>query len=57
MPVVECFRLNGKKNTEVLIRIAYSVKKAKQQAMKVVKAELERKGEKVNEQLDSILGL
>lgn len=57
MPVVECYRLNGKKNTEVLIRIAYSVKKAKQQAMKVVKAELERKGEKVNEQLDSILGL
>ena len=57
MPVVECYRLNAKKNTEVLIRIAYSVKKAKQQAMKVVKAELERKGEKVNEQLDSILGL
>ena len=57
MPVVECYRLNAKKNTEVLIRIAYSVKKAKQQAMKVVKAELERKGEKVNEQLDKILGL
>ena len=57
MPVVECYRLNGKKNTDVLIRIAYSVQKAKQQAMKVVKAELERKGEKVNEQLDSILGL
>ena len=57
MPVVECYRLNAKKNTEVLIRIAYSQKKAKEQAMKVVKQEMERKGEKVNEQLDKILGL
>lgn len=57
MPVVECYRINAKKNTEVLIRVAYSVKKAKQQAMKVVKQELERKGEKVNDQLDELLGL
>lgn len=57
MPVVECFRINEKKNTEVLIRIAYSQKKAKAQALKVVKEEMERKGEKVNEQLDKILGL
>ena len=57
MPVVECFRLNEKKNTEVQIRIAYSQKKAKAQALKVVKEELERKGVKVNEQLDKLLGL
>ena len=49
--------MNAKKNTEVLFRIAYSQKKAKEQAMKVVKQEMERKGEKVNEQLDKILGL
>ncbi len=57
MPVMECYRLNLKKNTEVLVRIAYSQKKAKAQALKAVKEEMERKGEKVNEQLDKILGL
>ncbi|MBQ3914114.1 MAG: hypothetical protein II692_01900 [Paludibacteraceae bacterium] len=57
MPVMECYRLNSKKNTEVLVRIAYSQKKAKAQALKAVKEEMERKGEKVNEQLDKILGL
>ena len=57
MPIMECYRLNSKKNTEVLVRIAYSQKKAKAQALKAVKEEMERKGEKVNEQLDKILGL
>lgn len=57
MPVMECYRLNSKKNTEVLVRIAYSQKKAKAQALKAVKEEMERKGEKVNEQLDKLLGL
>ena len=57
MPVVECHRINAKKNTEVLIRIAYSQKKAKAQALTVVKEEMERKGQKVNEQLDQILGM
>ena len=57
MPVMECYRLNSKKNTEVLVRIAYSQKKAKAQALKAVKEEMERKGEKVKEQLDKILGL
>ena len=57
MPGMECYRLNSKKNTEVLVRIAYSQKKAKAQALKAVKEEMERKGEKVNEQLDKILGL
>ncbi|MBO7545537.1 MAG: hypothetical protein J6T19_02370 [Paludibacteraceae bacterium] len=57
MPVMECYRLNSKKNTEVLVRIAYSQKKAKAQALKAVKEEMERKGQKVNEQLDKILGL
>ena len=57
MPVVECYRLNSKKNTEVLVRIAYSEKKAKAQAMKIVREELERKGVKVSEQLEKILGM
>ena len=57
MPVVECYRLNSKGNTEVQISIAYSQKKAKEQALKVVKEELERKGIKVSEQLEKILGL
>ena len=57
MPVVECYRLNSKKNTEVLVRIAYSEQKAKTQAMKIVREELERKGVKVSEQLEKILGM
>ena len=57
MPVVECYRLNSKKNTEVLVRIAYSEQKAKAQAMKIVREELERKGVKVSEQLEKILGM
>jgi len=57
IPVLECFRINEKKNTEVLVRIAYNSEMARQSAKKALRTALEEKGEKLHEQLDLILGL
>ena len=57
LPVMECFRLNGKNNTEVLMRIAYKGTEAKRVAADAVRKKLDEKGEKLSEQLDKILGL
>ena len=56
IPVIECFRINEKKNTEVLVRIAYNSELALAAAKKAVRAELERKGLNLHEQLDRVLG-
>lgn len=56
IPVIECFRINEKKNTEVLVRIAYNSELALTAAKKAVRAELERKGLNLHEQLDRVLG-
>ena len=57
VPVMECFRINSKKNHEVLVRIAYNSEMAKEAAKKAVREELEKKGQKLHEQLDKALGL
>jgi len=57
IPVVECFRINSKKNTEVMVRVAYDGEKAKKVAREAMRKELEKKGERLQEQLDKILGL
>ena len=58
IPVLECYRIVGeKKNTEVLVRIAYNSDMARQSAKRALRAALEEKGEKLHEQLDLILGL
>ena len=57
IPVMEIFRINEKKNTEVLVRIAYNSEMARQSAKKALRAALEDRGEKLHEQLDLILGL
>lgn len=57
LPIMECYRLNSKKNTEVLMRIAYSGAMAKKVAADAVRKQLEEKGDKLSEQLDKILGL
>jgi hypothetical protein len=57
IPVMECYRTNEKKNTEVLVRIAYNSEMARQSAKKALRAALEQKGDKLHEQLDLILGL
>lgn len=56
IPVIECYRLNEKKNTEVLFRVAYSSEMSLAAAKKAVRAELERKGTNLNEQLEKVLG-
>lgn len=56
IPVMECFRINSKKNNEVLVRIAYNAEMAKEAAKKAVREELEKKGENLHEQLDKVLG-
>lgn len=56
IPVIECFRLNEKKNTEVLFRVAYNSELALEAAKKAVRAELEQKGANLNEQLEKVLG-
>lgn len=54
--VVECYRVLDNKNREVLIRIAYDGKMAKEAAKRVLRQELERKGEKLRKELDHALG-
>jgi len=57
VPVMECFRVNSKKNHEVLVRIAYNAQMAKEAAKQAVREELEKKGQNLHEQLDKALGL
>lgn len=56
IPVVEAYRTLNNKNKEVLVRIAYSGDMAKNIAKKVVKEELEKKGEALHGKLDKALG-
>jgi len=58
IPVVECYREVKKGgNKEVLVRLAYNGEMAKAAVKKAVRAELEKKGQNLHEQLDSVLGL
>lgn len=54
--VVECYRILPNKNREVMVRIAYNGEMAKQAAKQAVREELEKKGDKLHEQLDKALG-
>ncbi len=54
--VVECYRVLGNKNKEVMVRIAYNGEMAKEAAKKAVRQELEKKGQNLHEQLDKALG-
>ncbi len=57
LPVVEVYRIkNGTKNKEVLVRLAYNVDQAKMAAKKAVKEDLQKKGNKLHEQLDKVFG-
>ena len=55
--VTECYRVLKNNNKEVLVRIAYNAKMAKQAAKKAVREELKKKGENLQEQLDKVLGI
>lgn len=54
--VMEVYRINSKKNNEVLVRIAYNGEMAKEAAKKAIRQELEKKGENLHNQLDQVLG-
>ena len=54
--VVECYRILQNKNREVMVRIAYNGEMAKQTAKQAVREELKKKGDKLAEQLDNLLG-
>lgn len=57
IPVVECYRTKKNKNKEVRLMVAYDYQKALEAAMEAIRETLEKKGEELHEQLDSILGL
>lgn len=56
IPVVEVYRVLSNKNKEVLVRIAYNHNMAIEAAKKVVRKDLENKGDKLHDQLDQVLG-
>lgn len=56
IPVVELYRTLPNKNKEVRVRIAYNHEMAKEAAKKIVREDLEKKGEKLHEDLDKLLG-
>ena len=54
--VVECYRVLNNKNREVMVRLAYDGAAALEVTKKVVRAELEKKGQQLHDQLDQVLG-
>ena len=56
IPVMEVYRTLSNKNKEVLVRIAYNSNMAKEAAKKIVREDLEKKGEKLHKDLDKLLG-
>ena len=54
--VVECYRILKNKNREVMVRLAYDGAAALEVTKKVVRAELEKKGQQLHDQLDQVLG-
>ncbi len=56
IPVVEVYRDTRGKNKEVRVMVAYNSKMALEAAKNAVRAELEKKSEKLHEQLDKVLG-
>ncbi len=55
--VMEAYRTLANKNKEVLVRIAYNSRMAKEAAKRALQQDLEEKGLKLHEKLDNILGL
>lgn len=56
MVVVECYRILPNGNREVMVRLAYGGKMAKEAVKQAVREDLEKKGEKLHGQLDKALG-
>lgn len=56
MVVVECYRILKNGNREVMVRLAYSGEAAKAAVKKIIREDLEKRGEKLHGQVDKILG-
>lgn len=56
IPVVECYRELKNGNVEVQVRVFYNIEMSLQAAKKAMKEELEKKGDKLADQLDKLLG-
>jgi hypothetical protein len=54
--VVELYR-DVKRNKEVTVQIAYNSEMAMNAAKRVIKQELEKKGEDLHQQLDNAMGI
>ena len=55
IPVIEMYRVTKAKTKEVRVQIAYNADMAKEAAKKAVRQDLEKKGEKLHGELDSLL--
>lgn len=55
--VMEAYRTLPNKNKEVLVRIAYNSRMAKEAAKRALQQDLEEKGLELHEKLDKLLGL
>lgn len=56
LPIVEMYRIKTTKKQEVLVRCAYNEKMAREVAKRVIRQELEAKGQNLHEQLNKVLG-
>ncbi len=56
IPVVECYRELSNGNVEVQVRVFYNIEMSLQAAKRAMKEELEKKGDKLADQLDKLLG-
>ena len=56
IPVVECYREIAHKGKEVRVLAYYDKSSAMESAKQTVREELEKKGDKLHEQLDKLLG-
>ena len=57
IPLIEMYRTLPNKNKEVMVRIAYNSRMAREAAKNAIRGELEKKGEDLHLKLDKILGL
>lgn len=55
--IVELYRTLNNNNKEVLVKIAYNSSMAKASAKKIIEEDLEKRGEKLQNNLDVLLGL
>lgn len=56
VPVVEVYRESRNKNKEVRVLLFYNRKTGMESAKQVIREELEKKGDKLHEKIDQVLG-